>query len=402
MPYYKCEVINSEGKKKNLIKEANDQLSLKAYLKRDGYTLLRAQMIKEKKPNTFFSVSSKVKITEVCVFLRQFSVMINASISISDSLNTLKMQSFTKTFQKVLMEIHEDILSGKLLSDAFAKHPKVFPPFFCEMVAIGEVSGSLDKVLSSMADYYENDQKIRKKAKSAMVYPIILLVLVVVVIFFLSLVILPQFKDMFEQYGGEIPKFTQIVLAFSTFLKENLWFILFAIISLVLILFLFFAKTKMGKKALDWLKLNLPIIRNVTIATMSSRFVKAFIILLESGMNITDAMENLTPILNNGVFEEKFKFAIEEVKRGKRIAKSIEDTNIFPKLLTEMIKVGEKSGNLEEVLKSTSMFFDAQVESSISKATAALEPVMILLLGGMVAGVLLAVYLPMIDLMNQI
>lgn len=402
MPYYKCEVVNAEGKKKNLIKEANDPVSLKAYLKRDGYTLLRSQTIKERKPNTFFSVSSKVKITEVCVFLRQFSVMINASISISDSLNTLKIQSFTKTFQKVLMEIHEDILSGKLLSDAFAKHPKVFPPFFCEMVAIGEVSGSLDKVLASMADYYENDQKIRKKAKSAMVYPIILLVLVVGVIFFLSLVILPQFKEMFEQYGGDIPKFTQIVLGFSTFLKENFWFIMFGIIAVVLILFLFFAKTKMGKKAADWLKLNVPIIKNVTIATMSSRFVKAFIILLESGMNITDAMENLTPILNNGVFEEKFKFAIEEVKRGKRIAKSIEDTNIFPKLLTEMIKVGEKSGNLEEVLKSTSMFFDAQVESSISKATAALEPVMILLLGGMVAGVLLAVYLPMIDLMNQI
>ena len=402
MPYYKCEVVNSDGKKKNLIKEANDQLSLKAYLKRDGYTLLKAQMIKEKKPNTFFSVSSKVKITEVVVFLRQFSVMINASISISDSLNTLKMQSFTKTFQKVLMEIHEDILSGKLLSDAFAKHPKVFPSFFCEMVAIGEVSGSLDKVLSSMADYYENDQKIKKKAKSALVYPIILLLLVVVVIFFLSLVILPQFKDMFDQFGGDIPKFTQVVLKLSTFLKENFWFILFTIISLVLILFLFFSKTKMGKKVSDWLKLNLPIIKNVTIATMSSRFVKAFIILLESGMNITDAMENLTPILNNQVFEEKFKFAIEEVKRGKRIAKSIEDTNIFPKLLTEMIKVGEKSGNLEEVLKSTSMFFDAQVESSISKATAALEPVMILLLGGIVAVVLLSVYMPMIDLMNQI
>ena len=401
MPYYKCEVVNSDGKKKNLIKEANDQISLKAYLKRDGYTLLKAQMIKEKKPNTFFSVSSKVKITEVVIFLRQFAVMINASISISDSLNTLKMQNFTKTFQKVLMEIHEDVLSGKLLSDAFAKHPKVFPSFFCEMVAIGEVSGSLDKVLTSMADYYENDQKIRKKAKSAMVYPIILLLLVVVVVFFLALVILPQFKDMFEQFGGNIPAFTRVILKFSTFLKENVWLIIFMIMIIIGLLYIFF-KTKYGKKTLDWLKLNLPIIKNVTLSTMCSRFVKAFIILLESGMNITDAMENLTPILNNQVFEEKFKFAIEEVKRGKRIAKSIEDTNIFPKLLTEMIKVGEKSGNLEDILRSTSMFFDAQVESSISRATAALEPVMILLLGGIVAVVLLSVYLPMIDLMNQI
>lgn len=401
MAFYKCEVLNELGQKKYLVKEAVDEISLRAFLKHDNYILLKASMIIEKEPNVFFSVSSKVKISEVVIFLRQFSVMVNASISISESLNALKTQKFTKAFQKILMTVHTDILSGKLLSEAFGKHPKVFPHFFVEMVAIGEVSGSLDTVLSSMADYYEKDQKIKKKAKSALVYPMVLLSLILIVIIFMSLVILPQFAQMFEDFGGDIPAITRVILSISTFIKD---YILFIFLGLFILIFglRFFFKSRYGKKVGDRLKLKLPFIKTITRNLITSRFTSAFIILLKSGMNITDCMQNLIRILNNDAFSEKFRYSIEEVKRGKRIAKSIENTNIFPKMLTEMINVGEKSGNLEEVLQSTSGFFETQVESSIQKATAALEPIMIVLLGGVVAVVLISVYLPMIDLMNQI
>ena len=401
MAFYKCEVINELGEKKYLVKEAVDEISLRAFLKHDKMILVKATMIVEKEPNVFFSVSSKVKIQEVVVFLRQFSVMINASISISDSLNSLKTQRFTKAFQKVLMTIHNDILSGKLLSEAFAKHKKVFPRFFVDMVAIGEVSGSLDTVLYSMADYYEKDQKIKKKAKSALVYPMILLSLILIVIVFMSLVVLPRFADMFEDFGGDIPGITKVILSVSNFINNYIFFIVFGVIIFVFSLILFF-KTKIGKKVFDTLKFKIPVIRTVNRNLITSRFTSAFIILLKSGMNITDCMENLVRILNNEVFTEKFRYSIEEVKRGKRIAKSIENTNIFPKMLTEMINIGEKSGNLEEVLGSTSYFFESQVETSIAKATSLLEPIMIIILGAVVALVLISVYLPMIDLMKQI
>lgn len=401
MAFYKCEVINELGEKKYLVKEAVDEISLRAFLKHDNMILVKATMIVEKEPNVFFSVSSKVKIQEVVVFLRQFSVMINASISISDSLNSLKTQKFSKAFQKVLMTIHNDILSGKLLSEAFAKHKKVFPRFFVDMVAIGEVSGSLDTVLYSMADYYEKDQKIKKKAKSALVYPMILLSLILIVIIFMSLVVLPRFGDMFEDFGGDIPGITKIILGVSDFINTYIFFIVFGIIVFVFALILFF-KTKIGKRVLDTLKFKIPVIKTVNKNLITSRFTSAFIILLKSGMNITDCMENLVRILNNELFTEKFRYSIEEVKRGKRIAKSIENTNIFPKMLTEMINIGEKSGNLEEVLASSSSFFESQVETSITKATSLLEPIMIIVLGGVVALVLISVYLPMIDLMKQI
>lgn len=401
MALYKCEVLNDLGQKKVLVKDAIDETSLKAYLKRDKYILLKATLIVEKEPNVFFSVSSKVKISEVVVFLRQFSVMVNASISISDALNALKTQKYSKAFQKVIMEIHHDVFSGLLLSEALGKHKKVFPEFFVQMVAIGEVSGSLDSVLSSMADYYEKDQKIKKKAKSAMVYPTILLVLVLAVILFMSFVILPQFSKMFEDFGGKIPKFTTIVLAVSEFIRTKIFIIVGVILAIFLVFFIYF-KTKVGRITFDYLKLHFPFVGKINRNLITARFTRAFVILLQSGMNITDCMENLTKILSNKFFSDKFKYSIDEVKRGKKIAKSIENTNMFPKMLTEMINVGEKTGNLEEVLMSTTNFFDSQVEASIAKATAALEPIMILILGGLVAVVLLSVYLPMIDLMNQI
>lgn len=401
MALYNCEVLNDLGQKKQLIKEANDLISLKAYLKCENYYLLKAKLIVDKEPNTFFALSSKVKLKEVVMFLRQFSVMIKASISISESLNALKKQNCSKAFKKVLINVHQDILSGLLLSEAFAKHPKVFPKFFTDMVAIGEVSGSLDTVLSSMADYYEKDQKIKRKAKTAMVYPTLLMILIVAVLFFMSLVILPEFEKMINDLGGEIPLITQVILNISSFIKDNILFIGLGLIIVIGGLILYF-KTKVGRYQWDYIKLHLPFIGKINNNLITARFTRAFVILLNSGMNITDCMDNLLKMLGNQVFNEKFRYAIDEVKRGKRIAKAIEVTNLFPMMLVEMINVGEKSGNLEEVLASTTEYFDNNVETSIAKATAALEPMMIIFLGLVVAVVILAVYLPIIAMMQNI
>ncbi|MDY4788912.1 MAG: type II secretion system F family protein [Bacilli bacterium] len=401
MLLYNCKVLDELGQNKIIVKEANDEVSLRALLKRDNYILLSATVIKEKKPNTFLAVRSKVPFNEVVSFLREFSIMVKASISIADSLNVLRKQKFSKIFQKVLSEIYNDVMSGVILSEAFRKHPKVFPNFFINMVAIGEESGSLDTVLSSMADYYENDRRIKRKVKGAMVYPIIVSVLIIVVILFMTLFVLPQFESTINELGGDIPTLTRVIMNISEFFVNNIFIIIPAILAVVLIIILYF-KTESGKYSKDYLKLHLPILGTVQKNLITSRFTKAFIILLESGMNITDAMENVSKMLDNKLFEEKFRYSIEEVKRGKRIAKSIENTKIFPLMLTEMINVGEKSGDLEGVLKSTSRYFEDMVESSITKATAALEPLMIITLGVIVGVVILAIFLPIISLMQNI
>lgn len=401
MPYYKCKVINSSGQRQTVIRQASDEISLKAEARQNQIHMLSYSLIKDEKENEFFAVSSKIKFTEVITFFRQFSVMLKAGIPIGDSLNNLQRQKFSVPFRNVLKEIHSDVEAGISLSDAFAKHPKVFPKFFVSMVAIGEVSGSLDKVLTNMADYYENDRKIKKKASSSMVYPMLLVCMVIVVVIFLCLFILPQFESTINELGGEVPEITKIVMGVSNWLQEY-FFILLPATALVVFLIVMFFRTAKGKYVKDVLMLHIPILSTVQRNLITSRFSRAFIILIGSGMNMIDILENLKKMLGNEVFTRRFDYTIEEVKRGKRIAASIEATGLFPPMLTQMIDVGEKSGNIEEVLRSTSDYFDEQVESSIAKAVAAIEPMAIVLLGGVVMLVILSVLVPMMSMMNAV
>ena len=401
MPLYKCKVINSSGQRQTVLREATDELSLRAQIRQDQIHLLSCTAVKEEKQNEFFAVSSKVKFNEVITFLRQFSVMLKAGIPLSECLNSLHKQKFSIPFRNVLQAIYLDVESGVLLSEAFGKHPKVFPRFFVSMVSIGEVSGSLDKVMANMADYYENDRRIKKKASSAMVYPSILIAMIFIVVIFLCLFVLPQFESTISQLGGEVPAITRIVMSISEFIQTYIFILLPGIAMLVLIIVLFF-KTKIGKYVKDVLMLNIPIISTVQRNLITARFSRAFIILLGSGMNMIEILENLQKMLGNEVFTRKFDYTVEEVKRGRRIAASIEATGLFPPMLTQMIKVGENSGNIEEVLESTGAYFDEQVESSIAKATAAIEPICILMLGAVVCLVVLSVLVPMMSMMSAV
>lgn len=401
MPLFKCTVLNTLGEKEIIYQEAADELVLRAELKLNKMHVLKTKVVKEKKENEFLALSSKVKADEFTNFLRQFAVMVNAGIPISDCMNSLRSQRFSKPLRVVLRKIYYDIESGILLSEAFAKHPKVFPSFFVSMVAIGEASGSLDKVLLSMADYYENDRKIKKKAKSAMVYPTVLLVLAFAVLIFVMLFILPSFESTINELGGEVPTITRVMMSISHFIQNKI-FIIIPVIVVVFIAIKLFFKTKKGKYIRDYLLFRLPIVGKVQRNLITSRFAKASAILLGSGMNLIDCLENLKKMLGNEVFSRKFNFTIEEVKRGRRLAPSIEATKLFPSILTEMINVGEETGNIEDVLVATSSYFDELVESSISKAIASLEPVMIISIGGIVAIVILSVLVPIISLMGSI
>lgn len=401
MPLYKCKVINSSGQRQTVIREATDELSLKAQIRKDQIHMLKFKIVKEEKENEFFAISSKVKFNEVITFLRQFSVMLKAGIPISDCLNNLHKQKFSVPFRNVLQAVYLDVESGVLLSAAFAKHPKVFPRFFVSMVGIGEVSGTLDKVMTNMADYYENDRKIKKKASSAMIYPTLLICMIFAVIIFLCLFVLPQFESTINQLGGEVPKITQIVMRVAEFIQDYIFIIVPGLAILIFLLVMFF-KTKKGRYVKDVLMFKLPIVSKIEKNLITARFSRAFVILLGSGMSMIDILENLRKMLGNEVFTRKFDYTIEEVKRGRRIASSIEATRLFPPMLTEMINVGEKSGNIEEVLESTGSYFDEQVENSIAKAVATIEPIAIIILGLVVALVVISVLVPMMSMMNAV
>ena len=401
MVNYKCKVYDDKGKKKTVKMLAENESQLKVNLAQQGYYLETYKEIPIKKPNAFFTMTRSIKRSEVVVFLRQFSVMLNSGISIDDTLNALRLQNYSAGLKQVLDRIYTEVVSGNLLSKAFRERLDVFPEFFCNMIEIGELSGTLDSVFSSMADYYENDEKLKNKARSTLAYPMILVVLIVGVILFMTYFILPKFEDMFGEFEGDIPTISKIVFGIGTFIRTNMLYIVLVLASIVVILFIYF-KTPAGRRTKDRLALKLPVIGKINNATITARFARAFSILLASGMNITNCMENLVNILQNTVYVKHFKEAMQEVIRGKTIAVSLKNAKVFNPLLVQMVSVGEKSGNLEEVLNSTTAFFDDQVDTTINKAIALLEPVTIILLGGVVAIVLLSIYVPMIELMDQI
>ena len=398
---YKCVVYDDKGKKKKIKMIAENEAQLKLNLKQQGYYLESYKEIALKKANKFFTMTATVKRSEVVVFFRQFSVMLNSGISIDDTLNALRLQNYSQGLKNVLDQVYTDVVSGNLLSVAFRQRLDIFPEFFCNMVEIGELSGTLEHVFSSMADYYENDEKLKSKAKSSLAYPIILVVLIVAVMLFMIYFILPKFEDMFSEFDGEIPAISKIVFGIGAFFRANMLYVVGAVLLVVLALFVFF-KTPAGRRFKDYWALHLPIVGKINNAIITARFARSFAILLSSGMNITNCMENLINILQNSIYTHHFKDVMQEVKRGKTIANSLRNAKVFNPLLVQMVSVGEKSGNLEEVLQSTTAFFDDEVDTNINKAISLLEPITIVLLGGIIAIVLLSIYVPMIELMDQI
>ena len=369
MPYFQYKSITIDGIKKDGTKEASSYEDLKCILKDKGEYLLEANIAKEKRRSNFLTATNRVSPRAVANFCRQFSILLDAGVSVADSLDVLRKQNFSTYFKNVISDIYDSVLKGMFISDAMRKYPKIFKSFVVNMVHIGELSGDLTKVLIKVADYLENDQKIKSKTKSAMVYPLFLLVVVTIVTVVLMVFVVPQFEKIILENGGKVPGITRVVLSISHFFTEY-WFILIPAIIVVIILLVFF-------------------------------FTTAFSILIDSGMPVIDSMEALIPILDNKFFESKFVYAIEDIRRGKRIAPSIEKCDIFPKMLIEMLDVGEESSRLSEVCDTVSKYYSAQLANSIQKLSSILEPVVIIIMGVLVGTIILAVFLPIMEMTNS-
>lgn len=399
MVRYSYKAKNNEGKVIRGIFYVDNEDDLRNILSNQGYYLVRGRKIAD--TSEFFSDFQKVKMDDITNFCRQFGIMLKAGISISDSLDTLKQSTQNKKLKNILEEVHLDILNGTRLSDAFNKYPKIFPSFFINMTSIGELSGSLDVIMLKLADYYENDTRVKRKAKSALSYPMFLLCLVFGVLLILSLFVMPMFDNLFSSFGADLPLITQIVIDVSEFIQTKILYIILVVL-LGFMFIRYYLKTKSGRLLFDDLKLKLPFIGNITRSVVTARFASGFSTLLQSGVPLVKAIDVMGKLLGNKKVEEKFETCKSELRRGRKVAKSIQTVDIFPAMLIEMVAVGESSGQLETVLDTTASYFDEQVERDIKKATSAIEPVMIMFIALIVVVVLLAVFLPMLGLMSAI
>ncbi len=402
MPIYKYTAFDLTRQKIKGKFIAPNEKELALQLARRNLYLISATEYKGGTPSSFFTLGTgKVKMQELTSFCRQFAILLTSGIEVVGCLEILWNQSFSRYFKSILQVICDDVKSGEMLGKALEKHKKVFPSFFISMVNVGEAGGSLDVIFVSLADYYEGDAAVKRKIKSATTYPMMLGVMTIAIVILMLAFVVPMFKNAMSSMEVEVEGFTAAVYAVSDFMVAYWQILLVCLILIVGGLVLFFM-TSAGKKFRDAVKVKIPFVRKITLNVAAARFARAFSILLSSGMDTVAALETTGIILDNHYLEEKFRRAVDEVRRGMTITKAFQKYHLFPPLLIQMVAVGESSNTLDEVLTRSCRFFDEQVEISLNGLSSRLQPIMLAIMGVVVGLLFLAVYSPMLSIMTNI
>ncbi|OGP90070.1 MAG: pilus assembly protein PilC [Deltaproteobacteria bacterium RBG_19FT_COMBO_43_11] len=377
--------------------EAVDELAVRGLMRRQGFKSFEIR----KKPKDISEylpfLKGGVKEKSVVVFCRIFSTMINAGLPLIQCLDLLAQQEDNKVFAKIIREVKEDIEGGTSLTDALKKYPKVFDELFVNLIAAGEAGGILDVVLSRLSNYLEKAMKLKSKVKGAMTYPVAVLVISAGVIALLLIKVIPVFQKMFEGSGAQLPGPTAMVIAASEFARSYWWLIL---CFLILIIFAFnrFYKTEKGRWTIDSSLLKLPIFGDLLKKVAVAKFSRTLSTMLSSGVPILEGLAIVSKTSGNVVVEDALMKTRQSISEGQSIAEPLEDSKIFPPMVVQMIAVGEATGALDAMLSKIADFYDDEVDAAVSAMTTLLEPVMMVFLGGVVGGMIIAMYLPIFKL----
>jgi len=343
----------------------------------------------------------KVKDKELTVFTRQIATMINAGLPLVQSLEVLASQQPNKQFKRILTKIREDVEGGSTFAASIKRHPAVFTSLYMSMVEAGEAGGFLDTVLNRLAGYIEKSMALRRKVKGAMIYPATIITVAVAVVIFLLIFVIPTFKTLFEGFGAALPLPTRIVLELSRLVRTHVVTVLGAFVGTVFGL-RFYYRTEKGKKVIDSLLLRLPIIGQLIRKVSVAKFTRTLGTLVSSGVPILDGLNITARVAGNKVVEEAILKTRSSIAEGKTIADPLGASGIFPPMVVQMISVGEQTGALDSMLAKIADFYDAEVDQAVSNLTTLLEPIMIVFLGVVVGGVIIAMYLPIFKLVTVI
>ncbi len=347
------------------------------------------------------SKKAKVPLRDLTVFNRQLSVMFNAGLPITQGLGILSTQQKNKGFRDALDKIRKDVEGGSNLSNALKKFPNIFNELYTSMVQAGEASGNLDTILMRLSQYMENMAKLIGKIKSAMTYPIAVVVIAVVLTGVILTKVVPTFQDLFEQLGASLPAPTQFVVDLSEFLRANLLLITVAFVGAIFAL-KSYNKTYKGRRVIDKIKLRMPVLGELLVKAGVARVTRTLETLLNSGVEIIESMTITAKTSGNAIIEDSVLRSRASVQEGKPLGESWEEEKVFPFMVTQMVSVGEQTGALSAMLGKIADFYDEEVEQSVSALISIMEPIMILILGGLVGGIVVAMYLPMFDIIGKV
>ena len=397
MPIYIWKGINSYGDKRKGEVEAPDQAAALAHIKR---LRIKDPVIKEKPKDLFENIALfKPKVTgkDIVIFTRQLSTMIDAGLPLVQGLEILAKQQDNSTFKKVLTTIKTDVETGTTFADAMRKHPKVFDNLFSNMIEAGETGGILDTILGRLAAFMEKSMTLKKKIKGAMTYPAICFAISALILVVILVFVIPVFEEMFESFGSALPIPTQIVVSMSNTFTQNFIWIAMAVFVVFYSVKKIYA-TKTGRIKMDAMFLKAPVAGPLIRKVAVSKFTRTLSTMLQSGVPILDALQVVAKTAGNKIIEAAVFRVADSIAEGRPIAEPLEESGVFPNMVVQMINVGESVGALDTMLSKIADFYDGEVDQAVDNLTAMIEPFMMVFLGGMIGGLVIAMYLPIFSM----
>lgn len=401
MPIFIWEGTTKKDERKKGEMEAADENAVRGLLRRQGFKTIEVK----KKPKDLEEylpfLKAKIKEKNVVVFCRIFSTMINAGLPLIQCLDLLAQQEQNKAFSKIIRSVKEDIEGGTSLTVALKKYPNIFDDLFVNLIAAGEAGGILDVILERLSAYMEKAMKLKARVKGAMTYPAAVLVISISVVALLLLKVIPVFKTMFEGMGGELPGPTAFLIDASNFTKHYFLYIV-AIFVLIFIAFKRFYKTEKGRLIVDSLLLKAPVFGDLLKKVAVAKFSRTLSTMMSSGVPIMEGLAIVSRTSGNVVVENALLKTRQSIAEGRSIAEPLAETGIFPPMVIQMISVGEATGALDSMLSKIATFYDDEIDVAVDNMTALLEPVMMVFLGGVVGGMIIAMYLPIFKLASVV
>jgi len=357
--------------------------------------------VRQKEAGINLTIGTGIKTRDIVIFTRQFATMINSGLPLVQSLDILAEQTENQAFKKVIQEVLYDVESGNTLADSMKKHPKVFTELYVNMVAAGEAGGILDTILLRLATFLEKNDALIRKIKGAMIYPGVILTVAVLAVVILLLFVIPTFQTMFESAGIPLPLPTLIVIGMSAFLQAFWWALGLGVIVAAFVFRQVYA-TSDGKLFFDRVLLRLPILGDLQRKAAVARFTRTLGTLVSSGVAILEGLEITAKTAGNRVIHDAVMSSRASIAGGETIAAPLKESGVFPPMVVQMINVGEQTGGLDEMLSKIADFYDEEVDAAVEALLSAMEPIMIVFLGTIVGGMIVAMYLPIFDMINAV
>lgn len=391
MKKFKYRAMKNDGTKTSGEYEANSREDVMEMITSNGYYPLKVEEVIE---SATINIKRKIKVKEISIFCRQMYTMLDAGVPLINALNLMSTQVTNKHLVEIVKVLEEDVRKGEMLSNSMRKFPEAFPTLLTSMVESGEASGNLDEMFLRMSTHFEKENKINNKVKAAMIYPIILACVGVAALAVVMIFVMPTFVSLFDSSGAELPAATRFLIGLSNFMANH-FIIVLGILIAIIVGIIIFSKTESGIYFFAKLKISFPLIKDLNRKMIVSRFTRTLSTLLASGVSLVESLPIVSAVLNNVIAEDEVLRIRERVVKGEGLSTPIEECELFPPMLSSMVRIGEESGSLDDMLNKTADFYDEEVEQAIQTLTSMLEPIMIIIMGVVIGFMVIALMLPL-------